>query len=345
MKIKEKDISGKWNEYMLTNDQGMAVSILNYGGIITKIMVPDRNGNLENVVIGYKNYQNYEQNPNYFGALIGRVAGRIAGASFVLDGEAYHLETNDGRNHLHGGSHGFHQVIWHTAPFQTEDTVGLKLTHQSADGEGNYPGNVKVTVTYTLNNYNQLTIDYAASTDKATPLTLTNHSYFNLSGNLKNTIEEHHLAIDSRKFVELDQELIPTGRLVDSTGTLFDFRDGRVLGEGLQRHSEKNHVVLGGYDHYFIFDHKKENSVLLRDTENGRRLTVKTNQPGMIMYTANDLEEGIPLTEGISRKHLGVCFETQGSPASLHHDGLSSIILKPEEDYSKQTLFSFDVEE
>lgn len=344
MKIDEINILGKWKEYTLTNDQGMVVNVLNYGGIITKIMVPDQSGNLENVVIGYKNYQNYEQNPNYFGALIGRVAGRIADASFVLDGKTYRLETNDGRNHLHGGSRGFHQVIWHTTPFQTEDTVGLKLTHNSADGEENYPGNLKITVTYTLDNYNQFTIDYTARSDKTTPLTLTNHSYFNLSGNLKKTIKKHHVKIDSRKFIELDQELIPTGRLIDSTGTPFDFRDGRVLGNGFECISEQNYVGPDGYDHYFIFDHTKENNVVLRDTENGRKLTVKTNQPGMVMYTANDLEEGIQLTEGTSRKYLGVCFETQGSPASLHHDELPSIIIKPGEDFSKQTVFSFDIE-
>ncbi len=243
MNIETKDVLGMWKEYTLTNDRGMSVSVLNYGGIITKIIVPDRKGNHENVVLGYRDYKDYNQNPNYFGALIGRVAGRIQGASFELDNKTYNLAANNGENHLHGGPEGFHQVIWEAAPFQKEDAVGLSLTHKSMDGEGGYPGNVDITVTYTLTNENQLVLDYFASSDQTTPITLTNHSYFNLSGRLKNTVHEHRVAIDSSKFVELDEELIPTGKLIPVEGTPFDFRDGRLLGDGFNDDTEQNKIA------------------------------------------------------------------------------------------------------
>ncbi|WP_369801972.1 aldose epimerase family protein [Oceanobacillus sp. Castelsardo] len=343
--MEEKDILGTWKEYTLTNNQNMSVSILNYGGIITKIIVPDQNGKKENVVLGYKHYQDYEANPNYFGALIGRVAGRIQGATFTLNGESYSLEKNNGENHQHGGSDGFHQVIWEGQTFQTEDTVGLHLKHRSRDGEGGYPGNLDVMVTYTLTSANQLVINYTAKTDKTTPIALTNHSYFNLSGNLKETVKNHHVAIDSSQFMELDEHLIPTGTLIDVEGTPFDFRAGRILGTGFNHHFGQNKIAGNGYDHYFIFDETKENKVVLKDPTSGRVLVVKTDQPGMVMYTSNGLEEGLRLREADSSKHLGVCFETQGPPASLHHERFPTIVLNAGEVYERRTEFAFGVEE
>lgn len=192
MHVEEKDILGKWKEYTLTNDKNMSISVLNYGGIITKIMVPDRYGMKENVVLGYKNYKDYESNPNYFGALIGRVAGRIQDATFTLNNKSYSLEKNNGENHQHGGSDGFHQVIWDVESFQLEDKIGLNLKYK--DEEGDYPGNLDVEVTYILTNNNQLCINYTAKGDKTTPIALTNHSYFNLSGNLKETVTNHHVS-------------------------------------------------------------------------------------------------------------------------------------------------------
>ncbi|MCM3399564.1 galactose mutarotase [Oceanobacillus profundus] len=343
MKVETTDISGKWKEYTLVNEQGMSVSVINFGGIITEMLVPNRNGKLENVVIGFKNYADYETNPNYFGALIGRVAGRIQGGEFVLNGKTYSLDHNDGDNHLHGGASGFHQVIWNVDPFQTSDTVGLKLTHKSLDGDGGYPGNLDVTVTYILNNDNQFTIDYAATSDQVTPITLTNHSYFNLSGDLKNTIHHHHITIDSEEIVKLDEKLIPTGKLMNVFNTSFDFRESRSLREGFNDKSEQNTVAGNGYDHYFIFNKKKENAVTVSDEKSGRLLMIKTDQPGMVMYTSNMLEDGMELKEGFSEKYLGVCFETQASPASLHYPGFPSVILKAGEQYKKQTVFSFSI--
>lgn len=341
MKVTKKEILGMWTEYTLSNDHGMAVSVLDLGGIITKIIVPDRNGNIENVVLGYKDYREYNKNPNYFGALIGRVAGRIQGASFKLNDKTYNLAANDGDNHLHGGPDGLHQIIWKVTPFQTDDAAGLHLCHTSADGEGGYPGNAEIRVTYTLNNENQLTIDYLASSDQITPIALTNHTYFNLSGCLKETVLNHYVKIGSCRFVELDEHLIPTGRLIDVEGTSFDFRSERMLGAGFNDDFVQNEIAGNGYDHYFIFDHNNDEIVVLQEPNSGRMMTVKTNQPGMVMYTANSLDEGLQLAEGSSRKYLGVCFETQASPASLHHSGFPSAILQAGKKYQKQTVFTF----
>lgn len=340
MKLRKRKTVNQWTEYTLTNDHDMSVSFLNFGGIITKMMVPDRDGKLENIVLGYKNYQRYEDNPNYFGALIGRVAGRIEKSSFELDGKEYLLKPNEGEHHLHGGTTGFHQVLWETKPFQMENKIGIKLFHSSPDGEGGYPGNVDVTVTYTLTNHNEFIIDYEAVSDQKTVLSLTNHSYFNLSGNLKNTVGQHTVTMDCNHVIELDKELIPTGRLLETTGTPFDFRHGKKLSEGFQSDHPQNRIVGNGYDHYFILNGQ---TIEVKEETSGRIMTVDTNQPGVVMYTSNTLEEGLQLQEGTSKKYLGVCFETQSSPASLHHAGIPDILLEAGEKYEKQTTFSFDV--
>lgn len=342
MNIVTNKILGKWTEYTISNDHGISVSALDFGGIITKIMAPDKNGKLENIVLGYKDYQDYESNPHYFGAIIGRVAGRIKGASFELDGRTYNLEANNGENHLHGGSGGFHQIIWKVSPFETDSEAGLKLTYKSADGAGGYPGNLNITVIYTLNN-EQLIIDYLVTTDQTTPISLTNHSYFNLSGNLKNTIHDHRVTIDSSRFVEFDKDLIPTGKLADVEGTPFDFRSGRILRTGFDHSFEQNLIVGNGYDHYFLFDNTSEFQAIIEEPDSGRMISVKTNQPGLVMYTANALENGLQLTESISRKHHGVCLETQGSPASLYNDNFPGILLNAGDRYEKQTIFTFQV--
>lgn len=341
MNIKSKDILGKWKEFKLENNQGMSVSVLDFGGIITEIIVPDQNGIKENIVISYKNYADYEKNPNFFGALIGRVAGRIQHASFEFKGQTYSLEANDGNHHLHGGSTGFHQVIWDVEPFETENSVGLKLRHTSVDGDCGYPGNVDIAVTYTLTNDNDFMIDYWAKSDKTTPFTMTNHSYFNLSGDLKRTVDVHHVTMDSSSYPELDSELIPTGKSADVSGTSFDFRDGRYLSDGFKDDSVQHKIANNGYDHYFIFD--KERHVVVKDADSGRVLKINTEHPGMVMYTSNGLAEGLDLKEGSSKKHLGVCFETQDSPASLHHDHFPNLILEAGTEYNKRTKFSFSV--
>jgi aldose 1-epimerase len=217
----------------------------------------------------------------------------------------------------------------------------VKLTHASEDGDGGYPGNLNTTVTYTLTNHNELILDYSATTDKTTALTITNHSYFNLSGNLAETIQNHIVTIDSDKFVELDEELIPTGKKIDVTDTPFDFRLGRKIADGIQSTYEQNLVAKNGYDHYFLFNQTNDEQISVREETSGRMMTVKTNQPGVVMYTSTNLEEGFQLAERDSEKYLGVCFETQSSPASLHHEGFPTVILTADETYEKQTVFTF----
>lgn len=345
MKISTKDILNKWKLYTLTNNHNMKVSFLDFGGVITEIIVPDKNNTMKNVVLGLKNYADYENNPGYLGAITGRVAGRIQEASFTVEDKTYTLEANEGIHHLHGGTKGLFQVIWKTKPFQTDDAVGVELTHTSIDGDGGYPGNLELSVTYTLNNDNEFTISYSGTTDKTTALTLTNHSYFNLSGNLADTVHDHYVTMDSSQFVELNQDLIPTGKILDVADTSFDFRHGRKIADGINSVSEQNKFATNGYDHYFIFDQKKRDNIVVKDEVSGRVLTIQTDQPGIVMYTGNQLDEDLNLAEGKSRKYLGVCLETQASPASLHHEGFPTVILKPNETYQKQTVFSFKIEQ
>lgn len=345
MKINSKVVLNKWKQFTLVNNHGMEVSILNFGGVITDIIVPDSNGAMENVVLGYKNLEDYEDNPNYFGATVGRVAGRIQDASFKLDGETFSLEQNENEHHLHGGSNGFHHTIWDSKTHQTDDSVNLVLSLHTVDGDGGYPGNLNLTVTYSLDNDNNFKIDYQAISDKKTALALTNHTYFNLTGNYSDQIKNHFLTMNSNKFVELDEALIPTGTILDVTGTPFDFKNGRLLSDGMVSDNKQNQIATNGYDHYFIFEDENLGHINVVDDESGRTLEVKTNQQGVVMYTANSLKEDINLKHGTSRKHLGVCFETQGSPASLHHEGFPTIILEANEPYSKYTLFSFDTKQ
>lgn len=345
MKIKSTAILNKWTEFTLVNDHGMEVSILDFGGVITDIITPDQDGAMESVVLGFKDYHDYEANPNFLGSTVGRVAGRIQDASFTLDGETYTLEENEAPNHLHGGSVGMHHVIWDAETKESDDTVSLILTTHSPDGAGGYPGNLDVTVTFTLNNENELRIDYAATSDKKTALTLTNHTYFNLTGNTKGTVREHYITMNSDRFVELDGTSIPTGIITDVTDTPFDFQDGHMLLDGFESTHEQIEIGGHGYDHYFVFSNENEGQIDLIDDLSGRTLVVKTNQPGVVMYTANGLTEGLKLKHGPSRKRLGVCFETQASPASLHHDGFPSVILEANEPYAKHTVFSFGTKE
>ncbi|WP_017471131.1 aldose epimerase family protein [Amphibacillus jilinensis] len=330
-----------WTEYTLVNDHGSSVTFLDFGGIITSINVPDRNQQIENVVIGYRNYADYLDNPNYFGALIGRVAGRIENARFKLNDKIYTLPANENTHHLHGGPIGLHSVIWQVELIETATHVGAILYHTSVDGEAGYPGTIKYKVTYTLTNDNAFTIDYEAFSDQDTVLTLTNHSYFNLSGDLKDTILGHYVKMNASQFVELDEELIPTGRILPVANTVFDFTKGRPLADGVNSGDPQNIYAKNGYDHFFIFDQQNEGKIIVTDPISGRVLTVTTDQPGVVMYTSNGLDDTLTLKERNSAKYLGVCLETQSSPASLEHAGFPSIYLKATEPYRKTTTFTF----
>ena len=346
MKAHTKHLNEKWKLFVFKNDNGMEVHILNVGGIITKIMIPNKKGKYENVVLGYQNYEDYATNSNFLGAIIGRVAGRIKDAQFSLSNESYVLESNDGKNHLHGGSLGLHNALWEGDTFELNDKVGVALHYVSPDGESGYPGNVTITVTYSLTNDNELILDYYAYTDKTTPLVLTNHSYFNLTGDLHDTIHNHHITMTCDRFEELGEKLMPTGKFLDVIDTPFDFRGGRKLKDGIFSGYSQNKIAGNGYDHYFKFNKNKDEKVTVKDEKSGRVLKVRTNQPGMVMYTSNNLSPGLPLLEKKSQKYLGVCFETQALPAPLHGKELpAKVIVKPGEEYQYFTVFRFEVED
>lgn len=341
MQMTSKKTINNWTEYTLSNDHGMSVSFLDFGGIITEIITVNQNHEPENIVLGYRDYANYEDNPNFFGAIIGRVGGRIENAAFTLDGETYELEANEPPHHLHGGSTGFHHTVWKTSSFQHDNQVGVTLTYTSPDGESGHPGEIDVAVTYTLTHENEFKIDYEAVSDTDTILTLTNHTYFNLTGQLKENVGNHTVTMNSDQILELDEALIPTGKKLNVSGTPFDFRHGKQLKEGFLATHTQNKIAGRGYDHYFLFNQGRNPVVTVLEPQSGRVMEVRTDQPGVVMYSGNSLSEEFLLKERVAEKHLGVCFETQAHPASLNHDGLPSVKLKADEIYSTQTSFTF----
>jgi len=340
MKIIKKPIQNNWDEYIMTNGKGMEIHFLNFGGIITRIYTPDQEGNVENVVLGYKDYQDYLHNEDFFGAIIGRVAGRIKNASFQLKVENYTLENNDGDHHLHGGSQSFHNTLWEVKTFKNSKEVGAKLSYMSPHMENGHPGNLKVLVTYWLIKQNEFIIDYKAKTDQDTIIALTNHSYFNLSGNNKDTIENHHFSLSSSEFLELDDTLTPTRNVIPVKDTAFDLQEGDYLKAGISSDHLQNKIIDQGYDHHFLFN-KKKDQVKVTEEKSGRSLSISSTHPGLTLYTANTLGKQHILDHEKSKAYMGVCLETQEHPASLYMEQLPSVVLKKDDVYEKQTVFRF----
>ncbi|PLS05676.1 aldose epimerase family protein [Neobacillus cucumis] len=345
MKVEEKHFGcydgADVTEYTLTNDSGMTVSCLNFGCVITKILVPDREGTMENVVLGFDNFEDYQKLSPYFGAVCGRVAGRIKGASFELDGNKYVLVQNEAPNHLHGGVKGFDSVIWETKKVEAENAAGLTFFYHSPDGEEGYPGNLETTVTYLLTNDNELKVTYEARTDKKTLVNLTNHSYFNLSGNIKRDCSEHILQLDSDRFLELASDLMPTGEMPASVNTPFDFTAGRKLKDGMESSYPQNVLVGKGYDHPLVFSEEGENRIVLSEEESGRVLEITTDQPCVVLYTSNMLDGDFEISGVKARNYLGVCLETQGLPDAIHHPNFPSVTLNPKDVYRTATTYRF----
>jgi aldose 1-epimerase len=325
--------------YTLVNDKGDTVTITNYGGTVTSFVTPDKNGKYSSVIIGFDSLAPYLQEPPYFGALIGRYGNRIGDAKFTLDGTVYQLAANNGKNALHGGIKGFDKVVW-DASIPNDTVPSLTLKYLSKDGEEGYPGNLNVTVTYTLTNDDGLKIDYTAETDKATPVNLTNHSYFNLSGDVSNTILDETLMIDAGSYTPVDSTLIPTGEIKPVKGTPFDFTSSKKI--------EKDFAdVNGGYDHNFVLN-RKDNSLQkvasLSDSISGRTMDVYTTQPGLQFYTGNFLDGKFtnrgnqPLT-----LHSALALETQHFPDSPNKPDFPSTILKPGEKYHEVTVYKVSV--
>lgn len=326
------------DEYTLTNSSGMEVKIITYGGVITSIRVPDRDGKLTNVVLGFDNLADYAAKSPYFSAITGRYGNRIANATFTLNGTQYTLDANNGPNSLHGGVKGFDKQIWTAREIQGNSEVGLELSYLSPDGDQGFPGALDVKVTYTLTEHNELRIDYRATTDKATVVNLTNHAYFNLAGS--GTIADHVVSINADRYTPVDETLIPTGELAPVAGTPFDFRQPKPVSKDIQANDEQI-ARGGGYDHNFVLNltdlSQPGLAAKVSDPQSGRTLEVLTTEPGIQFYTGNFLE-GNP-----HPKRAGLCLETQHFPDSPNQPAFPSTTLQPGETYQTTTIFKFGV--
>src|SRR5579875_163137 len=331
------------DQYILTNAAGMTAKIITYGAILTELDVPDRSGTLGDVVLGFDNLKDYlERNP-HFGSTVGRVANRIAKGKFTLDGKEYTLAINNGPNSLHGGLKGFDKVVWQGAPKSAPTGAAVELSYLSKDGEEGYPGNLSVTVVYTLTDDNALRIDYTAKTDKATPVNLTNHTYFNLDGAKSGDILDHELMIVADKYTPTDNTLIPTGEIKTVKDTPLDFTQPRRIGARIDQLKD---YPGGGYDHNFVLGSgvtdEPKLAVRVRAPKTGRIMEMYTTEPGVQLYTGNFLDGKLTGRGGVVyKKHAGFCLEAQHFPDAVHHDNFPSIILKPGETYRQTTIYKF----
>jgi aldose 1-epimerase len=333
-------------EYVLTNGSGARAKIITYGALLTELDVPDRDGKLGDVVLGFDNLKDYLAGHPYFGATVGRVGNRIAGAEFTLGGKKYKLAANNGRHSLHGGQKGFDKVVWKAEPRSAADGASVQFTYLSKDGEEGYPGNLNVTVIYTLTNDNALRLDYEAKTDKATPINLTNHSYFNLAGTQAGDVLDHELMIAADRYTPSDDTLVPTGEIKPVKDTPFDFTKPRRIGERIDRlRGNPDKGNPGGYDlNYVLNSGGKELALAARVSEpkTGRVMEVWTTEPGIQLYTGNFLDGKLKGRGGVAyKKHWGFCLETQHFPDAVHHDNFPSIILKPDQTYKQTTIYKF----
>jgi aldose 1-epimerase len=333
--------------YTLRNQSGMEVSITNYGGAVVSLKVPDRTGKLGDVVLGYDNLQGYVNDKSYFGAIIGRYANRIAHARFTLGGASYSLAKNDGDNELHGGTRGFNKRIWTAKDISGNDGEALELTYYSKDAEEGYPGNLTVTVTYTLTPKNELKIEYQATTDKETVVNLTNHSYFNLSGQGNGDILNHRLTIHAQEFSPVDPTLIPGPESRSVRGTPFDFTQAEAIGARINQDDQQ--LKFGrGYDHNWILNPRGVHPLSLAaevwEPQSGRALEVWTTEPGLQFYSGNFLDGTIRGKEGKVYAHrAGFCLETQHFPDSPNHPAFPSTVLEAGQHFHSMTVYKFSV--
>jgi aldose 1-epimerase len=333
------------NLYTLKNDNGMTIKVTNYGAIITSISVPDRDGKFADVALGYNNVEGYINavDKPYFGAIVGRYGNRIAKGSFTLDGKTYSLAVNNGENHLHGGVIGFDKVVWTVA---AHDEQSIALSYLAKDMEEGYPGNLQLTVKYTLTDDNRIVIDYHATTDKATPVNITQHTYFNLKGEGEGTILDHELMINASKYTPVDMGLIPTGKMPKVAGTPFDFTTAKPIGRDIGIENEQL-TFGGGFDHNWVLDKDAGSNELtlaakVYEPTSGRVMTVSTTEPGIQFYCGNFLDGRLKGKSGKTYVHRGgFCLETQHYPDSPNQPNFPSTILQPGDTYQTQTVFAF----
>jgi aldose 1-epimerase len=332
--------------YTLKNESGMTVKVTNYGAIITSIIVPNRDGKLADVALGYDRVEDYINavDKPYFGAIVGRYGNRIANGEFKLNGETYSLLKNNGENHLHGGAIGFDKVVWDAEYDQGKNQ--LRLSYLGKDKEEGYPGNLKLTVTYTLNKDNSLIVDYSATTDKATPVNVTQHTYFNLKGEGEGTILDHELMLNAKQYTPVDAGLIPTGKLQPVKDTPFDFTTAKPIGRDIDQENEQLKYGLG-FDHNWVLNKGEKDSDLTLAAEvyepsSGRVMEVHTTEPGIQFYCGNFLDGRLKGKSGRAYVHRGgFCLETQHFPDSPNQPNFPSTILKPGEQLTSQTVFKF----
>jgi aldose 1-epimerase len=324
--------------YTLSAKKGFSVKIITYGGIVVELDTPDRFGKSANVVLGFDHLEQYLADQPYFGALIGRFANRIALGKFTLGGKEYHLPINNAPNSLHGGLKGLHRKVWSAEPLNTKEGPALRLHCQSPDGEEGYPGNFSATVLYVVTKKNELKIEYSATTDKATPVNLTNHSYFNLAGAGNGDILGHVMQINAKRFTPVDSTLIPTGVIAPVKDTPMDFTVPAVIGSRITQ-------VEGGYDHNYVVAMvpSKKPVIIARvsEKESGRVMEVLTTEPGVQFYTGNFLDGTLKGNGGTYGKHAGFCLETQHFPDSPNRPNFPDTILKPGKRFQSTTIYRF----
>jgi aldose 1-epimerase len=346
--LEEKFLKGEEGKdiflYTISNDNGMMAQITNFGAIVVSLLVPDKNGNLEDVVLGYDEISSYYDNAPFFGAIIGRHANRIEDACFELNGVLYNLEKNENNNHLHGGSKGFHKVLWNKETEGEEVGNSITLSYLSKDGEQNYPGNLNVKVTYSITNDNSFHINYFAVSDKDTVVNLTNHTYFNLSGKAKNDILDHEIKIYADNFTPVDEKCIPTGEINSVKGTPLDLTKMQPIKEGI--FSEDTQIVYGkGFDHNWVLNAKgdiKQKAAEVYDPLSDRRMEVYTTKPGLQFYSGNLIKSSKIGKYDVSYKERsGFCLETQFFPNAMKHKNFPSPILEAGKEYSHKTIYKF----
>ena len=330
--------------WTLSNSRGLSAQITNYGGVSTSLRVPDKHYQSADIVLGYDNFEDYLQRGNFFGALVGRYANRIAGGRFSLDGKEVQLSVNEGKNHIHGGKIGFDKRIWQAREVEENGAVGLELTLQSADGEEGYPGNLEVRVTYWLGDDLDLRLEYEATCDQTTVLCLTNHSYFNLAGAGSGDILGHELTLEADAFTPVDAGKIPTGEIRAVAGTPFDFRSPKAIGQHIEFEDEQIQLG-GGYDHNFVL--RGETGSLKRaaqvaEPQNGRVMEVWTTEPGVQLYSGNGFRDGVRGKSGQNYGfRSGFCLETQHYPDSPNQKQFPTTVLRPGQTYRQTTIYAF----